>query len=53
MSKHFCRDRRGTTAIEYAIIASLIAVALFAAIFPIGGSISDIFDSARGGMEGN
>ena len=53
MISRFFRNKNGTTAIEYAVIASLIAIVIFAAIVPIGGSISDIFDGARGGIEGN
>jgi Flp pilus assembly pilin Flp len=53
MMNRFARDERATTAIEYAVIASLIALAIFAAIAPIGPTLAEIFDGARGGMEGN
>jgi pilus assembly protein Flp/PilA len=53
MIHRFLRNRRGTTAIEYAVIASLIAVAIFAAIIPIGVTLSGTFDNARAGIEGN
>ena len=36
-------DRRGVTAIEYALIAALIAVAAIAAMSTLGGSISGTF----------
>jgi pilus assembly protein Flp/PilA len=53
MIAHFLRNQRGATAIEYAVIASLIAIVIFAAIVPIGGSLTGIFDGARDGIEGN
>lgn len=53
MIARFFRNERATTAIEYAVIASLIALAIFAAIAPIAPTLSDIFDGARAGMEGN
>lgn len=37
------RDEDGATAIEYALIAGLIAVVLIAALGALGGSISDMF----------
>lgn len=51
--KRFLAARDGTTAVEYAVIASLIALAIFAAIEPIGDSLSNIFGDAQAGMDGN
>ncbi len=39
----FLRDEEGATAIEYALIAGLIAVALALALTPLGGYITTIF----------
>ena len=40
------RDDRGSTATEYALIASLIAVVIIVAVFVLGGTVRDLFDSA-------
>ncbi len=37
----FLRDRRGATAIEYALIASLISIAAVAAFVNLGSSVSN------------
>ena len=45
----YCRFRRrladqsGATAIEYALIAGGIAIAIIAAVFLIGGSVGSVF----------
>ncbi len=41
--KKFLRDEEGATAIEYALIATLIAVVIAVALSPIGTRISVIF----------
>ncbi len=45
MSKvmHFIRDESGATAIEYALIASLIAVVIITAVQTVGNNISTVF----------
>ena len=43
MIRQFLYDERGATAIEYALIAGLIFLAIVAAIIPIGESLQDIF----------
>lgn len=53
MMSRFFRNKNGTTAIEYAVIASLIAVAIFASIEPIGAILSGTFNNASEGMDGN
>lgn len=42
------RDTKGASAIEYAIIAGLIAVALIFAATTLGGSVADLFDVIEG-----
>lgn len=39
----FIRDDGGATAIEYALIASLIAVAIISAVSTVGGKVSTVF----------
>ena len=41
-----CHNDRGATAIEYGLIAALIAVAAIAAFQLVGTSLSDVFHSA-------
>jgi pilus assembly protein Flp/PilA len=46
------RDRRGATAIEYALVASLIAVAAITAIKNLGANVNQTFTNVNGGMSG-
>jgi pilus assembly protein Flp/PilA len=39
------RDRRGTTAIEYALIATIISIVIVGAFTLIGGSVKAMFQS--------
>lgn len=41
--KSFRRDEEAATAIEYGLIAALIAIALIASLTAVGGSLSKIF----------
>jgi pilus assembly protein Flp/PilA len=41
--KTFMKDESGATAIEYGLIASLIAVAIIGALVTLGTSLSGIF----------
>lgn len=43
MVKQFLRDERGATAIEYALIAALIGVAIVASIGGLGDSVNAMF----------
>ena len=43
--KSLIRDTRGATVIEYALIATLISVVIFASALAIGTSISGTFGS--------
>ena len=45
------RDELGTTAIEYAILASGVAVAIAAAIMNLGGTVKDLFTSVATAMK--
>ncbi|MGE0595781.1 MAG: Flp family type IVb pilin [Hyphomonadaceae bacterium] len=46
--KRFLHDSDGATAIEYALIASLIGFVIIGALTSIGGSLTDILNSFAG-----
>lgn len=48
----FWRDEEGATAIEYGLIAALIAVAAIAGMNALGGGLSDIFDKIGEALKG-
>ena len=50
MLQRFFSDERGATAIEYAVIAALIFMAIVAAIIPIGTELSTVFGNAAAGF---
>ena len=41
--KSFVRDEEGVTAIEYALIAALLAIAIITAVSTLGGKVSNTF----------
>jgi len=43
--QRFVRDQFGITAIEYGLIAALIAVAIIAAVTLTGTDLTDLFDN--------
>ncbi len=43
--KRFVKDESGATAIEYGLIAALIAVGIIAAATALGGSLSGLFET--------
>lgn len=43
IAKRFTSQEEGVTAIEYALIASLIALVIIAAITLVGGTLEDVF----------
>jgi pilus assembly protein Flp/PilA len=45
--KDFFADQRGTTAIEYAVIASLISIAIVAGAETLGNSLKAFFESVK------
>ena len=45
------RDRKGATAIEYGLIAALIAVAAIAAMSGLGNSLGDTFNTTKGKLD--
>ena len=44
--KRFIKDESGATAIEYGLIAALIAVTIIAAVTSLGGALNDKFNTA-------
>ncbi len=50
--RQFAEDRAGSTAMEYAIIAALISVAIIAGVTSIGNSTSANFDNVNTTLEG-
>jgi pilus assembly protein Flp/PilA len=47
----FLNDESGATAIEYGLIAALIAVGIIAAATTLGGSLSDLFNRIGGQLD--
>ena len=45
MFKSFLQDESGATAIEYGLIAGLVAVAIIAALTALGSSLDELFSS--------
>jgi pilus assembly protein Flp/PilA len=50
--KHFVQDESGATAIEYGLIASLIAVAIIAGATTLGTSLNSTFNAVAGKVTG-
>lgn len=48
MLRLILRNRKGATAIEYALVASLIAVAAITAFRNLGGSVNQTFENVHG-----
>lgn len=48
--KNFCSDDSGVTAIEYGLIAALVAVAAVSAFTALGGKLSSVFTGISGKM---
>jgi len=48
----FLRDESGATAIEYGLIAALIAVVVIGAVTAVGTNLSATFTSVSGGLTG-
>lgn len=47
----FLRDEEGVTAIEYGLIAALIAVVIIAAVTAIGGNLNVIFNTIANALK--
>ncbi|MBU1756138.1 MAG: Flp family type IVb pilin [Alphaproteobacteria bacterium] len=51
--KKLRRNEEGATAIEYGLIAALIAVAAITAMQSLGGQLGDTFDTVSTKMKGS
>lgn len=49
--KRFKADESGATAIEYGLIAALIAVAIIAAVRSLGGTLNTTFSEINSGLQ--
>ncbi|MEG8098920.1 Flp family type IVb pilin [Candidatus Liberibacter brunswickensis] len=47
----FLKDKSGATAIEYGLLASLIAVAIIASVTALGTKLKDVFESIMAGIK--
>ena len=52
MLKRLIRDQIAATAVEYGLIAALIALAAVGAMSATGNTLSDVFSAADQGMQG-
>ncbi len=50
MFARFMKDESGATAIEYGLIAALIAVAIITAVTALGTGVSDTFDEVAAAL---
>ena len=50
MDAHWYREE-GATAIEYGILAALIAVVIIGAVAAVGGSLTDVFDDVDSALQ--
>ena len=48
LTKRFLRDESGATAIEYGLIAALIAVVIITAVTAVGTNLSGTFNTIAG-----
>jgi pilus assembly protein Flp/PilA len=53
MVQELIRDESGATAIEYGLIAALIAVAIIGALTVLGTNLSALFDGIASTVEDN
>ena len=51
MITKFMRDEEGATAIEYGLIAALIAVVIITALIAVGNSLSTTFTTVQSGVD--
>ncbi len=52
MFARFLKDESGATAIEYGLIAALIAVAIIAGVGALGTATNDTFEAVADGITG-
>lgn len=47
-ARRFAADSSGTSAVEYAVLIAVIALAIVALVFQIGDSVTGMFEQAEG-----
>lgn len=50
--QRFVKDESGATAIEYGLIAAIVAVALITVLGTMGGTLQNAFDAVSDGLAG-
>ncbi len=48
---HFLRNEHGATAIEYALIASMIALVIITSVQTVGTKVSTVFNEVGAGLK--
>ena len=48
----YLKDENGATAIEYALIAAGISLAIVASVFAFGGELNNLFGTLTGALDG-
>jgi pilus assembly protein Flp/PilA len=51
MMKKFITDRRGVTALEYGLVAALVAVVIIGTVTAVGTSLTSVFTAAANGLK--
>jgi pilus assembly protein Flp/PilA len=51
LGAQFLRDDSGATAIEYAIIAGTLSIAIVTAVTSVGSSVNTMFTSVQAGLK--
>lgn len=51
LAKRFLRDESGATAIEYGLIAALIAVVIITAVTTVGTNLTTTFNAVATGLK--
>jgi len=49
--RDYCKDESGATAIEYGLIAALIAVVIITGVTAVGTSLSTTFNTVSGSLK--
>ena len=52
VARHFARNDSGATAIEYGLIAGLVAVVIITAVTAVGTDLTAMFGKISGGLGG-
>jgi pilus assembly protein Flp/PilA len=47
-ARRFAADNSGASAVEYGVLVAAIALAIFALVSQIGGSVAGLFEKAEG-----